>query len=138
MSQPARYHIRKVGVVACAKFGCAGGVLAALPFGLLVGLLVRVTIALARQTLEGWQRLPLDLGLTQTSLDVVALLRLDITLARLRLLDDAAWLVVVGVTLVTLALLGTLGGSLGGIGALVYNAVAALSGGLAIDLDEKM
>ena len=55
MSRPARYHIRKVGVVACAKFGCAGGALVAVPFGLLVcaPALVHFYHKLGWQTVDG-------------------------------------------------------------------------------------
>ncbi len=136
MRGPVRYRIRRIEAMAGAKFGCAGGTLVALPLGLVVGWLARVLVGLARYTMEGWQQVPLDLGLAQVPLDVVALLRLSDWLAQARFWDDAPVLVIGGATLMAIALVGSVGSLLGWIGAGVYNALAAFSGGLAIDLEE--
>ena len=135
MSRVARYRVRRIEALAGAKFGCAGGALAALPVGLIAGWLVRLAVGVARQTLESWQQVPLDLGLTQVPLDVVTLLRLNAWLAQVRFWDEAPLLVIAGMVLIAIGLSGSFGSILGWAGAWVYNAIAAVSGGLAIDLE---
>ncbi len=135
MNKPAHYRIRRFEAMTSAKFGCTGGALTALPFGLIGGWFLRLVLGAARHLMEGWQQAPLDLGVTQTSLDVVTLLKLNEWLARVRFLDEAWWLVICGVTLTAMVLLGSIGGLLGILGAWVYNIVAAFSGGLSIDVE---
>lgn len=136
MGKLARYRVRRVEILPGVKFGCAGGLLAALPLGLLSGGLARLVVSAVRHMLEGWQSVPFDLGpLGQASLDVVTLLHLNDWLARARVLDDAPWLVIGVALLVAMALLGSIGSLLGGTGAFVYNSVAAVSGGLGIELE---
>jgi len=109
--------------------------MAALPFGLAAGLIARVALSATRYTMESWQSIPIDLGLAQASLNVVSLLELNNWLNSVRFFDEAPLLVIGGVTLIVMALVGSFGSMLGGIGALVYNSVASFSGGLAIDLE---
>lgn len=136
MSKPARYRIRRVEILAGARFGCAAGALVALPFGLAGGIMVRVVVGIARNILESWQAVPINLGaLGQPSLDMVALLNLNEWLTRARFLDNAPVMVIAGVLLLTVAFVGAWGSLLGVAGAFVYNTIAALSGGLAIDLE---
>lgn len=136
MSKPARYCIRRVEIGAGARFGCAAGALAALPFGLIGGIMVRVLVGIVRSILEGWQAVPLNLGaLGQPSLDMVALLNLNEWLARARFLDSAPVMVFASILLLTVAFVGAWGSLLGIVGAFVYNTIAALSGGLTIDLE---
>jgi hypothetical protein len=138
LSKLARYRVRRIAILPGAKFGCTGGILTALPVGLVCGWLTRLFISAVRYTLEGWQRVPLDMGaLGQGSLNVVTLLRMNEWLARVRLLDQAPLLVIFAVTCGLILLLGSFGGLLGGVGALVYNSVAAFSGGLDIELEDK-
>jgi hypothetical protein len=123
--------------MASAQFGCAGGALAACPFGLIAGWLTSILINATRGLLESWQRVPVDMGvLGQPWLNVVTLLHLSDWLSRLRFLDSVPWLVTVGVTTAAIVFLGVFGASLAGIGAWLYNSVSAFSGGLAIDLEE--
>lgn len=138
MSKVARYRVRRIAILPGAKFGCAGGVLAALPFGLVSGWLTHLLISAVRYTLEGWQRVSLDIGaLGQASLNVVTLLHMNEWLARVRFLDQAPLLVFLVVMFGLILLLGSFGGLLGGMGAFVYNSVAAFSGGLSIELEDR-
>ncbi len=136
MNKPMRYRIRRLEVLAGARFGCAAGALLALPGGLLTGGLLCLIVSGVRRLLEGWQHVPLDMGvLGQFSLDVVTLLHLNEWLAGARFFDQSPGLVIGGVLLAAMLFLGSLGSFLGVAGALLYNSIAAFSGGLMVDVE---
>ena len=131
-----RYKVRKINLFPLAKFGCLLGGLALFLPGLLCSMVSAQVVGALRALLENWQKAGLDLGLIPIELDFVRLLGLETSLATLTTLDDNSFLLVLLVVLLYLIA----GGLLVGITVLllgwVYNLVAALTGGLEVELHE--
>ena len=131
-----RYKVRKINLFPLAKFGCLLGGLALFLPGLLCSMASVQVVDALRALLENWQKAGLDLGLIPVELDFVRLLGLKTALATLTTLDNNSFLLVLLVVLLYLIA----GGLLVGITVLllgwVYNLVAALTGGLEVELHE--
>jgi hypothetical protein len=131
-----RYKIRKIKLFPLAKFGCLLGGLALFLPGLLCSVVSVQLVSALRALLENWQTAALELGLIPVEFDFVTLLGLETVLAALTRLDDNGFLVALLIML--LYLIG--GGLLAGLTILLlgwaYNLVAALTGGLEIELHE--
>lgn len=133
-----RYTVRKINLFPLAKFGCLlGGVAMLLP-GLLCALTGTQVVALLRTFLAKTQTAELDpLGLgVPVQLDFIHLLNLEAAQALITRLDDQRW--VVALLIVLLMILG--GGLLVGLTIMLvgwgYNLLAALTGGLEVELHE--
>jgi hypothetical protein len=132
------YKIRKINLFPLAKFGCLLGGLALFLPGLLCSVASVQVIGALRALLENWQKAALNLGLIPVEFDFITLLGLETALAALTRLDDNGFLVALLIML--FYLIG--GGLLAGLTILllgwVYNLVAALTGGLEIELHETL
>jgi len=131
-----RYKVRKINLFPLAKFGCLLGGLALFLPGLLCSIAGVQVVGALRALLENWQKAALDLGLIPVEFDFVTLLGLETALAALTTLDNNTFLLVLLIVLLYLIV----GGLLVGITILllgwVYNLVAALTGGLEVELHE--
>lgn len=125
-----RYAVRRIALLPAFKFGSSvGGVIMLLP-GFLLGLLTRALVGILRSWLEAWQALSVG----PLAADPLDLLRLSGFLQRLQTLDERGWLLVLGLTLATAAIGALLAGLLTLLGAVTYNFLATLTGGLAVEV----
>ena len=136
MEPNQRYSVRKVNLFPLAKFGCLlGGVAMILP-GLLCALAGVQIIGVLRVFLADWQASELDaLGLgVPVEFDFVNLLGLETIQSLLIRLDDQS--VAVALLILLLSMIG--GGFLIALIILIvgwaYNLLAALTGGLEVEL----
>lgn len=131
-----RHTVTKINLLPLAKFGCVLGGLAMLLPGLLCGLGGVRLISLARTFLDEWQSSPVELLGLPVEFDFIELLGLESTQALLIRLDDQRW--VVGLLLVLGSVLG--GGLLLALIIMLlgwaYNLLAAMTGGLEVELRE--
>jgi len=131
-----RYSIRRISIFPAFKFGCLVGGVIMMPPGLLLGLLARALIGILRAWLEAWDAWTLDLaGRTIANLDWLEVLELADFLRQLQTLDDQGWLLVLALALAVALAGGLLAGLLATLGAVAYNIVAAVSGGLAVSAE---
>jgi hypothetical protein len=134
-----RYSVRKIHLMPLAKFGFSLGALAMLLPGLLCAGVSTAGVVVLRDWLETWQNTSqIDLGLVQLpTFDFISLLGLSQTQAFLTRLSDQR--MVVALLILLVSLIG--GGLLVGLTILLvgwgYNMLAALTGGLEIELREE-
>lgn len=133
-----RYTVRRIHMLPLAKFGCVLGGLAMLLPGLLCAVVSTQVVALLRTFLEQSQAAQVDLlGMgVPVELDFINLLGLVDIQTALTNLDDQRWLVAV-----LIILLNILGGGLVVAATIMlvgwgYNLLAALTGGLEVELRE--
>lgn len=127
--------VRRISLAPLSKFGCILGMVAALLPSLLCGLLGLGLASLLKRWLENWQEMTISvLGNEIARLDLVQLLGLDRLLGLLQTLGTASlpvlFLTVLALALVSgflLAVMVTLVG-------LVYNLLAAATGGLVVEI----
>jgi hypothetical protein len=125
-----RYAIRRIALFPAFKFGSSvGGVIMLLP-GFLLGLLTRAVVGILRSWLEAWQALSVG----PLEADPLNLLKLSDFLLKLQAWDDRGWLLILILTLATAAIGALLAGLLTLLGAVVYNFLATLTGGLAVEV----
>lgn len=125
-----RYAIRRIALFPAFKFGSSvGGVIMLLP-GFLFGLLTRAVVGILRSWLEAWQALSVG----PLEADPLNLLKLSGFLHSLQTWDDRGWLLILILTLATVAIGALLAGLLTLMGAVVYNFLATLTGGLAVEV----
>ncbi len=132
-----RYTVRSINLLPLAKFGCLLGGLAMLLPGLICAVVSLQITAALRQLLEQWREAELDLGVgLPLEFDFVHLLSLEIVQTFITRLEDQRF--IVAVLIILLFVVG--GGLLLGLSILllgwVYNGLAALTGGLEIELRE--
>ena len=131
-------RIRRIGLISSAKFGFVTGAVTAMPVGIVAALVARVVIGWLRHLLEGWQRATIDGGLLgQVPVDVIRLLGLGQALGAVRRLDELPAIIVAAVFVCVVVLAGALGAATAGWWAMAYNAIAALSGGLTVELEPE-
>jgi hypothetical protein len=133
-----RYTVRKINLLPLAKFGCLlGGVAMLLP-GLVCAVVGTQLIAVLRIFLEETQTAEVDpLGLgTPVEFDFIQLLNLEATQTLITRLDDQSF--VVALLIVLISIIG--GGLLVALTIMLlgwsYNLLAALTGGLEVELRE--
>ena len=128
-------QVRRIGLISAARFGCVSGLIGAVPLGIVAALVARVAVGWLRRLLEGWQNSSIDMGLLgKIPVDMVTLLNLSSTLSTLRKLDDLALILVAVVFVVVVLVAGVLAALTDGWQAVVYNRIAAISGGLEVEL----
>jgi hypothetical protein len=131
-----RYKIRKINLLPLAKFGCLLGGLALFIPALVCSVGSLRIVAVLRNLLEKWQTSELNTGLIPVEVDFVKLLGLEMMLAFLTRLDDQR--LVLTLLIVLVSVIG--GGLLVAAGILllggIYNVLAALTGGLEVELQE--
>ena len=136
-------RVRRIGLGSVARFGFVTGVVTATPVGILVAWIVRVAVSNLRRLLEGWQRATIDLGFVgKVQIDLIPLLKLNDALATLRKLDELPLLVVAAIFVAVVIIAGLFTAITNGWQAYAYNSMAALSGGLEVQVEpvgeEKM
>lgn len=134
-----RYAVQKISTLSLAKFGCALGGLAMLLPGLICAVAGVQLVAILRTLLDNWQVAQTELlGLdVPVQFDLITLLGLETAQTLIIRLDDQSFLLVLLIVLVSM-----IGGGL--VVALIillmgwgYNLLAALSGGLEVELREQ-
>ena len=127
-----QYTIRSINIGSAFKFGSIVGMVIGLPPGIFWGFFLRYIVNGMRVWLESWLALDLPI-LGQVSL--LDALHLRDFLALLQQLDDRSLLFVITVTLSVMVGGGIILGVLIALGAVVYNLVAGISGGLTVQAD---
>jgi len=129
-----RLRVRRVGLASLGKFGCLLGVVAACAPSLLCGLLALAAVNVLRRWLEGWEGVSISiLGQEITRLDFVRLLGLTELLDRLQAVGGLSWAVLAAIVLLLALAAGALLGAIVMLVGLVYNLLAATTGGLEVD-----
>ncbi len=129
-------RVRRIGLGSAAKFGFVTGMVTATPVGLIVAWIVRIIVGELRRLLEGWQHATIDLGLLgKAQVDLIPLLKLSDALATLRKLDELPLLVVAAIWLLVVVAAGVFTAVTDGWQAYAYNSMAALSGGLEVQVE---
>jgi hypothetical protein len=136
MSQ--RYKVRRINLFPLAKFGCLlGGTALFLPSAICAVGSVEI-IGLLRGLLAQWQSAQMDLlgGIAPLEFDFVKLLGLEAAQTLLMQLDDQR--VALALLIILVSVIG--GGLLAALSILllgwIYNLLAALTGGLEVELQE--
>ncbi len=132
----SRYRIRRISLSSTLKFGLALGLLATLLPACLCGFLTASLIGMLRGFVEGMAQAKFNILGQSIPLNLVELLRLGAFLESLRSLEALGWLLALALAIVMglgAALFVALTALLIGAG---YNLLAAVSGGLAVDMDE--
>ncbi len=133
-----RYAVRKIHMLPLAKFGCLLGGLAMLLPGIICAFVGVQIVSTLRTLLDQWQTSKVDLlGLgAPVEFDFINLLSLEAVQTFLARLDDQQMMV--ALLIITISILG--GGLLVGLIILLvgwgYNLLAALTGGLEVELRE--
>ncbi len=129
-------RVRRIGLGSAARLGFVTGAVTATPVGVLLAWIVRVVVSNMRHLLESWQRVTIDLGmLGKFQIDLIPLLKLSDTLATLRKLDELPVLVVAAIFILIVLAAGLFNALTSGWQAYAYNSMAALSGGLEVQVE---
>jgi hypothetical protein len=127
-----RYIIRNISVWSAFKFGIViGGVLSFFP-GLTIGLILRSVVHSLSSWLESWLSLDIPVVGSYSLLDAV---NLQDFLTGLQQFDDRSWLMTLLLVLLIVFFGGLIVGLLSALGAVIYNLVAALTGGMIVQAD---
>jgi hypothetical protein len=140
MGQPQvrKFALQHIGLVSTVKFGCSLGALANLLPGLVLAVIIKLVVAGLRALLESWQNTEVANIFGQAiRVNMLAVLKLEDALKTLQFLDNAAPLFILTLTLVWMLLGGICLAALGGMSAAIYNTLAALTGGIEIQVREK-
>lgn len=130
--------IRKVSLSSLGQMGCLLGVVAAFLPSLLFGLLGLALAALARNWLQTWQQVPINLlGRQLTTLDFVQLLGLEGVLETLQVLTEASAAVLLLSVLVMALISGLLLAVITILVGVAYNLLAAATGGVVVEMAAK-
>jgi len=136
MGRSTMYRIRRISVGSVSKFGCLLGALVSFVPSLILGCGGMLMVGGLRRLLEGWQQAQIQILGQPIPIDVIALLNLEGLLRGARWADSLSW----GLFFLFVALGSGLGGLLfllvGDLAGWIYNLVAALSGGLEVELTE--
>jgi len=133
-----RYTVRKINLLSLAKFGCLLGGIAMLLPGVICAVAGTQIIAVLRIFLEETQTAEVDpLGLgTPVEFDFIQLLNLETVQTLITRLDDQSFIVALLIILITM--IG--GGLLVAVTIMLlgwsYNFLAAITGGLEVELRE--
>ena len=135
----ATVRVRHVGYGPLAQFGCLLGGLGWVIPGLLLGLLASFFVGIAHRWLDSIQQFNLNLlGREIARVDLVQTLGLMVAQQRLQALDAAGPLTIVGVTFSVALVGGLLAMLIILLLGVVYNALAATTGGIELDQDERV
>ncbi len=127
-----QYTIKKIGVWSAFKFGTVIGIVLGFLHGFATGMTARWVIAGLREWLDSWLSISVPIMGDLALLDA---LMLGNFAEMLQKLDDSSLFMVVGITLAFTMFGGFIVGLLTVLIALIYNVVAAFSGGLEVQAD---
>lgn len=127
-----QHTIKKIGVWSAFKFGIVFGIIFGFLHGFATGMTVRWAIAGLREWLDSWLSISVPLVGDLALVDALMLGNFAETLQKL---DESSLLMVVGITLSFAIFGGFIVGLLTVLIALIYNIVAAFSGGLEVRAD---
>lgn len=131
-----RYRVRRVGLGSVSKFGCVLGGLASFLPSLMTCWAGIVLVGGLRRLLESWENAGFHILGQRIGIDFVSLLNLEPLLRTLQEIDSLSWALVI----LFVALASLLGGLvfllMGNLLGWVYNFIAAISGGLEVELKE--
>ena len=133
-----KYTVRRVNILPLAKFGFILGGLALVLPGVMCGVMTTQLIAALRVLLDKLATSQADLGMVgQVPFDFINILGLEATQQLVVTLDNQAMSVALLVVLVSVIGGGALiGGTIWLLG-LAYNLVAAVTGGIEVELQSK-
>lgn len=139
VARRATVRVRHIGYGPLAQFGCLLGALGWLIPGLLLGLGISFSVGAARRWLDGIQEFNINLlGRDIATLNLVQTLGLAAAQGRLQALDAAGPLTILGVTFSVALVGGLLAMLIILLLGVAYNALAATTGGIELDLDERV
>ena len=131
-------RVRRIELASAAKFGFVSGVVSAIPAAAVMAILIRFVISWLRRTLEGWQHASLDITLVgKVPMDMVRLLNLNNMLTDVQRLDQVPAIVVIAVFVMVVLIAGSVTALFNGWQAMAYNSMAAMSGGLMVQVDPE-
>jgi hypothetical protein len=131
-----RYRVRRIAPGSLGKFGCVLGALVSFLPSLVLAASGMLVVGGLRRLLEGWQQVEIRLLGQAIPVDAVALLDLESALRTVRMLDSLSWGAIVAVVAVGCAVGGLVFLVVSSLGGWLYNLVAAVSGGLEVELVE--
>lgn len=133
-----RVAIRRLVLPSLGRMGCALGFAAAFVPSLLCGVLSLVLAALAQRWLESWQNYSISiLGQEVATIDLLQLLELEGALSLLRGVTGASGLALVLVILTLALAAGLLLALIIMLVGLSYNTLAAITGGVVVELEDS-
>jgi len=128
--------IHRVDLASLGKFGCLLGAVAALLPSLLCGLLSLGLASTAHRWLEGWEEISISLlGKEIASLDLVAILGLEQVMEVLEVVRTASAPVLLLAVLALALVSGTVLAVIIALVGVVYNLLAAATGGLVVEMN---
>jgi hypothetical protein len=131
-----KYRIRRIAPGSLSKFGCVLGALVSLfPSVLLAGCGLLVVGGVHR-LLESWQQTEVHLLGQSIPVDVVALLDLESALRTATILDGLSSSLALAIVALGCVVGGVVFLVFGNLAGWLYNLVAALSGGLEVELEQ--
>jgi hypothetical protein len=130
-----RLSLRHIGIFSTAKFGCMLGALLNVIPAFAIALVIKFAISALRVMLEGWQNLEIVSILGQSvRVNLIERLGWVGALKFLRDFDNASWLLVMAIALGLTLCGGALVAIFASAGAAIYNLIAKISGGIAVEL----
>lgn len=127
------YRIRRLHFFPAFKFGCLIGTVVTVLPAFLLALVVYNVLGAVRSWLESWAILELP-GLLP-DLNLLQIINLADVLTQIQRLHNMGWLLVGGLTIGLIIGGGLFSAVMAGLSTLVYNLVAAISGGLVYSAD---
>ncbi len=128
-----RVNIRRIHYFSALKFSLLLGIIVAALPSCLFSVVFAGSVGRLRDWLESWGIL--ELGFPLPSINLLAILHLTEILATLQRLDDLGWLLVVGMTVALIVLAALWVAVVALLATLLYNVVAAFTGGLTFSAD---
>lgn len=131
-----KYRLQGISTLSLARFGCLLGWIITLIPSLTCGLVAWGILAAARNWLEGWEQVDLDVLGFEYSIDLIELLQLQEFLTTLQSVLGRATPLLLALVIVA----GIVGGALIALTLILlgwgYNVLAWLTGGLEVELQE--
>jgi hypothetical protein len=131
-----RYRVRRIGLGSLSKFGCVLGALASLLPSLIICWAGMLLVGGLRRLLESWQNAGFHVLGQRIGIDFVSLLNLEALLRTVQEIDSLSWALVILFVVAASLLGGLVFLVMGNLLGWIYNFVAAISGGLEVELRE--
>jgi hypothetical protein len=132
----SRYKVRRIGLGSLSKFGCVLGGLASLLPSLMICWAGMMLVGGLRRLLESWQNAGFHILGQRIGIDFVSLLNLEPLLRTAQEIDSFSWALVILFVVLASLLGGLVFLVMGNLLGWVYNFIAAISGGLEVELKQ--